>query len=104
MENYIIDISTDAEQDLDNILNYMKNKLLEPVVATKYLRLIKEKIKSLEYYPERFGIIENELVENKRYRKLIIKNYIAIYRVDVEKKIVHIVRVVYGGMNFENLL
>ena len=104
MEKYIIDISTEAKQDLGNILDYIKNKLLEPVVANKYLRLINEKIKSLEYYPERFGVIDSELIENKTYRKLIIKNYIVIYRVDVEKKTVHIVRVVYGGMDFENLL
>ena len=104
LERYSVDVSPEAEQDLSDILNYIKNELLEPAIATKYLKLIREKIDSLEYYPERFGIIENELIRDTVYRKIVIKNYIVIYRVDKEKKIVHIVRVAYGGRNFEKLL
>ena len=104
MQKYIIDISRQAEIDFTKIIKYIKNELLEPAIATKYSKLIKEKINSLEYSPERFEIIDSELIKNKTYRKLVIKNYIAFYRIDNEKNTVHIVRVVHGSMNWQNML
>ena len=104
MQKYIIDISRQAERDFTNIIKYIKNELLEPAIATKYSKLIKEKIDSLEYSPERFGIIDNELIKNKEHRKLVIKNYIAFYRIDNEKNIVHIIRVFHGSRDWQNML
>jgi len=104
VERYDVDISSEAEKDLGEILDYIKNVLLEPDIATRFLELIKEKINGLEYFPERYGFIEDELIKSKEYRKLIIKNYIAVYRVDIVKKKVDIVRVVYEGRNLRILL
>ena len=104
LQKYSIDISKDARVDIKGIVTYIKNILKEPIIAGKYSKLIKEKIYSLEYSPERFGIIDDEHIKDKGYRKLVIKKHIAIYRVDTQKKVVHIARVVYGGMNWQGML
>ena len=38
------------------------------------------------------------------YRKAIIKNYVMIYRVDEDKKIVYILRFFYGRRDYEKLI
>ncbi|MEG0873150.1 MAG: type II toxin-antitoxin system RelE/ParE family toxin [Clostridia bacterium] len=104
MQKYMIDISKEAKADIKNIIMYIKDILLEPIIAKKYSKLIKENINSLNYSPERFAVIDSELIKGKIYRKLVIRNYIAIYRIDTENNKVHIVRVLYGRRNFENIL
>ena len=52
--------------------------------------------------PESCSIIEYYKKRKYPYRKLLIKNYVAIYRVDYKNKLVYISRVVYGGRNYLN--
>jgi len=104
LQKYTINISKDAIVDIKGIVTYIKDTLKEPIIAIKYSKLIKEKIYSLEYSPERYGIIDDEHIKIKDYRKLVIKKHIAIYRVDTQKNIVHIARIIYGGMDWQNML
>lgn len=52
--------------------------------------------------PESCSIIEYYKDKNYQYRKLLIKNYVVIYRIDYNSKKVYIARIVYGGMNYLN--
>lgn len=56
----------------------------------------------LEDMPESCSIIEFYKKRKYPYRKLLIKNYVAIYRIDYKNKLVYIARVVYGGRNYLN--
>ncbi len=94
-EKYDVKVSIEAEKDLQNIIIYIKDKLKEPSIARKHINLMRKEIKSLEYYPQRHVIIDNERIKKLEFRKLIIKNYIAFYRINEEKKIVNVERVIY---------
>ena len=63
---------------------------------------MKKEIESLEYNPQRFAIIDNKKIKDLNVRKLIIKNYIAFYRINDEKKIVNIERILYSKSNWMN--
>lgn len=78
--------------------------MLEPSIAQNYAQLIKNKIKSLEYYPQRFPTIDYDLIKKYNFRKLIIKNYIVFYRINEKEKIVNVERILYGGTNWTNKL
>lgn len=43
-------------------------------------------------------------LKNYNFRKLIIKNYIAFYRVDENKELVNVERILYNKMNWKNIL
>ena len=58
----------------------------------------------MEYSPQKFAIIDDSSVKDLNFRKLIIKNYIAFYRVNEEKKIVNVERILYGASNWINKL
>lgn len=104
MEKYTVLLSIVAKDDLKSIIRYIKYELLEPSIAEKYSQLIKNKIKSLESQPYKFSIIDYDIIKKYNFRKLIINNYIAFYRIDEDKKIVNIERILYGGSDWQNKL
>lgn len=56
----------------------------------------------IEEMPKSCSVIEQYKDRKYEYRKLIINNYVAIYRIDEENKVVYIIRIVYGGRNYLN--
>ena len=103
-EKYKINLSIKAKDDLKSIVLYIKNKLNEPAIANKYAKIIREEIQTLEYSPQKFAIIDDSSVKDLNFRKLIIKNYIAFYRINEENKIVNVERILYGASNWINEL
>lgn len=100
MEKYKIQLAIKAKDDYKKIINYLKNELLEPSIANKYAELINNEIQALEYMPQKYAIIDDDIVKELEYRKLIIKNYIAFYRINEKEKIVEIHRILYGGSDW----
>lgn len=99
-EKYDVKVSIEAEKDLQNIIIYINDKLKETSIAKKHINLMRKEIKSLEYYPQRYAVIDNERIKKFKFRKLIIKKYIAFYRINEEKKIVNVERVIYGASDW----
>ena len=103
-EKYKINLSIKAKDDLKSIVLYIKNNLNEPSIANKYAKIIREEIQTLEYSTQKFAIIDDSSVKDLNFRKLIIKNYIAFYRINEENKIVNVERILYGASNWINEL
>lgn len=103
-EKYDVKLSIEAEKDLQNIIIYIKDKLKEPIIAERYTHLMKNEIESLEYNPQRYAIIDNKKIKDLKVRKLIIKNYIAFYRVNEEKNLVTVERILYSASNWMSKL
>lgn len=103
-EKYKIKLSIKAKEDLKGIVLYIRNNLNEPSIAHKYAKIIREEIQTLEHFPQKFSIISDCSVKDLNVRKLIIKNYIAFYRVNEDKKIVSVERILYSESNWINEL
>ena len=86
---YKIVYEKEASKDLENIYLYIKNNLMEENIAKKAVGNIISKIKELKYFPFANKTIN---LRNKN-RKLIVKNYIIIYNVNLESKIINILHI-----------
>ena len=104
MEKYKVLLSMQAKNDYKEIINYIKYELLEPAIAEKYANLIKNELTSLEYQPNKFLIINYEVIKKYQFRKLVIKNYIAFYRINDKDKVVNVERILYGASDWKNKL
>lgn len=93
-----------AKNDYKEIINYIKYELLEPAIAEKYANLIKNELTSLEYQPNKFPIINYEVIKKYQFRKLVIKKYIAFYRINNKDKVVNVERILYGASDWKNKL
>ena len=104
MNKYKVELSIQAKNDYKDIIHYIKYELLEPTIAKKYAELIKNELISLEYQPNRFPVIDNDIIKKYQFRKLVIKNYIVFYRINDIYKVVNVERILYGASNWKNKL
>lgn len=104
MKEYKVELSIQAKEDYKSIIKYIKYKLLESNIAERYAELIKNEINTLKYNPQKFAIINYDIIKQYRFRKLIIKNYIVFYRINEDEKIVNIERIFHGTTDWKNKL
>ena len=104
MEKYKVQLSIQAKNDYKSIIRYIRYELLEPIIAEKYAELIRNELNSLEYQPQKFAVIDYDIIKKYNFRKLIIKNYIAFYRINEDEKIVNVERILYNGTDWKNKL
>lgn len=61
MKKYIVEVSETAEQDLENILSYLRYNLAGDIIADKYKILFKQELKNLENIAGSMSILDEEL-------------------------------------------
>jgi plasmid stabilization system protein ParE len=101
---YKLIVSKDAHGDIMGIAAYISHELKSPQAADGFLCDVEESYKRAADNPHIFSLCGDERLERMGYRKIIIKNYLILFRVDEEKKAVYIVRIVYGGRNYPEML
>ena len=104
MKNFKVTFSKQAKKELNSIIYYIKNILLEPRVAKNLLKRFNDKVISLENSPEKFPQIEKDIMQKNNIRKCIVGNYIIIYQVNTELRQVDISHIFYAGRDWINLL
>lgn len=104
MKKYKIIVSETAEQDLENIILYLKNDLSGDIIADKYKILFKQNLKLLEDIDESVSVLDEKLTGHKDIRKLNVKNYIIFYKIDKQNNITYVVRIGHSFMDWEKYL
>ena len=69
-----------AEQDLDEILNYISVDLVNPAAAQNLGRKIFEKIDMIRMFSDSGAPVDNEFLSDKTVRKLSVDNYVIYYK------------------------
>lgn len=105
MTDYKVELTQTARRDLLGIVYYIQTELREPQIAKKLYWLLKEEINSLSYLPERNPLMDGtDEIRALELRKLLVKNYSVLYRVDNEVHTVRIARVMYSGRDIATQL
>lgn len=104
MKKYKVIVSEIAEQDLENIILYLKNDLSGDIIADKYKILFKQNLKLLEDIAESMPVLDEKLTGHKDIRKLNVKNYIIFYKIDKQNNITYVVRIGHSFMDWEKYL
>ena len=104
MKKYIVEISETAEQDLENIIRYLRYNLAGDIIADKYKILFKQELKNLENLAGSMPILSEKLTGHKNIRKINVRNYIVFYIVDEEVSKALVLRIGHGFMDWEKYL
>ena len=104
MKKYIVKISETAEQDLENIISYLRYSLAGDIIADKYKLLFKQELKNLENIAGSMPILDEDLTGHKGIRKINVINYIIFYTVDEESSSALVLRVGHALMDWEKYL
>lgn len=97
---YCIVYSEQARVDIFCIKVYIKHKINNPNYASKLSDNLKQRIRSLKFSPERFVEID---INGCQYRRMPVEKYNVYYSVDKENETVTIQRILYGGLDINQV-
>jgi len=101
---YKIRITPKAEEDLNEIFSYISLELANNNAANVLMSKIESSIMRLQDFPFSCSSVEDELLKEKGYRKLIVDNYIVFYIADELMRQVVVMRVLYGRQKYQGLV
>lgn len=102
-EPYRIVYSPQALEDLKDIYAYISEELQVPDTARNQVNRIREKIRSLDFMPMRYAIVDWEPWKSMKMHKIPVDNFIVFYIVDMNSMTVTVIRIVYGGRDIQGI-
>ncbi len=97
-------MSETAEQDLENIISYLRYDLAGSIIADKYKLLFKQELRKLEDIAESMPVLNERLTGYKNIRKINVRNYIIFYIIDEDTAKAFVIRIGHAFMNWEKYL
>jgi plasmid stabilization system protein ParE len=97
-------LSIEAERDIEEIVQYIAIELKNPGAAAGFLDDVEKSCLNIVQSPRMYSFCNDEQLRKKDYHKVLLKNYIMVYRVSDDKESVIVLRVFYGRMNYLRLL
>lgn len=99
MNNYTVMLYPRAYRDIDSIYAYIAMEKLAPENAKAQTDRIWDAIETLETFPMSHQDRQVGKYAGKGYKQLLIDNYVAIFKVDEQRKTVYVVTVQYQRRN-----
>ena len=101
---YELIVSNDAEADISDITWYITYNLKNQKAASGFLDEVEKAYRNVSQHPHLYSFCSDDRLREKEYRKIILKNFIMVYRVLDDEKSVFVLRVFYGRMDYVSLL
>ena len=102
--NWKIVYTKKALEELDSIVDYISNVLLEPKIAENLFNLIIREIKGLNQMPMRNKLWDDEPWRSQGIRVMRVKNYFVFYYPNENETTVYITRIMYAGRDISKQL
>lgn len=103
-DSYKVVYSPEAVNDLKDIYAYIAYELLTPDTARNQVNRIRKEIRSLDFMPARYALVDWEPWHSLGLHRLPVDNFIVFYLADDASGTVTVIRIVYGGRNLEHIL
>jgi len=101
---YDLKISEAAQRDLSDIVEYIAGNLYNPIAAGTFLDEVEKCYNKLKENPYIYAKCDDIRLESEGYRKVHIKNYLLVFKVDDKYNTVYIYRIFYGKRDYLKLL
>lgn len=101
---YKLKISELAHKDLDKIVSYIVVQLANPKAASDFLDEVEKCYDYIRNNPMMYTECQDMRLKEEGYRKISIKNYVLIYKINEISKTVNILRFFYGAQDYAKLI
>ena len=102
---YNVRIMEKAEEDLSEIVDYISDTLKNPKAADNLLIDFFGEKENLADNPYMYPLSDNPVLQSEGYHRfLFYRNFIALYLIADEEKIVSIMRIFYAKRDYANLI
>lgn len=103
MPKYNYNFTPLAEEDIDSVLSYISEQLLNKKAANDLFSKIEKAIENICEFPYSFADCSYYLITDINIRHANIDNYVLIYEVLEETKQINFLRFRYAKMNLSNM-
>ena len=101
---FTLEITASAEDDLDQITDYLGTTLANPPAATAFLEEVERISDSLEETPLIFPLCSDPQLAELGYRKAVVRAYILVYEIDEDAQVVRVLRFFHESENYSSKL
>lgn len=98
---YEIIVTPTGAREISRIYEYISEDLYAEKAAKDLMKNLEEEFRNLKSMPQihtKIEKVDDELMRN--YRRIVIKNFVVLYTIDEEHKIVYISHMYYGKRNY----
>lgn len=103
-DSYKVIYSPEALDDIRNIYSYIAFDLKVPDTAQGQVDRIRKEIRSLDFMPLRYAIVDWEPWRSMEMHKVPVDNFVIYYTVSTKSLTVTVIRIFYGGQDAENIV
>jgi len=96
MDEYSVEITPEAEADIDEAYAYISYQLENPQAAFELTDGIYDGIEKLSTMPSRFPVWRREPLKSEGVRAFTVKNFNVFYIINKQVKTVSVLRVIYN--------
>ena len=91
MKSYRVVIAPVAADSIAEYYRYIAEMAGMPETAERWVNHVYDKISTLDFFPQRHALAEENGQRNYEIRQQVIGNYLALYSIDEAKAAVHVV-------------
>lgn len=99
-EIYEIEFTEDCRDEINEIYEYISEKLVAENSAKKLMRKMRDAVMDLSETPNLYMKIEKTDRNKREFRRMVIDNFVILYTVDESSKKVYIAHMYYGRRNY----
>lgn len=103
-DTYSVIYSPEAKDDLREIYSYIAFELEAPDTAEGQVNRIRKEIRSLDFMPARYAIVDWEPWRSMEMHRVPVDNFIVYYAIDDKSRTVTVIRIFYGGRDAEGII
>ena len=100
--NYKIIITPTAYKEINKIYDYISEELYANKAAKDLMGQVEKKVQNLKYAPKIHKEIEKIDEVKRKYRRIVIKNFVILYTINEQTKTVYVSHMYYGKRNYTN--
>lgn len=101
---YDIEITREAENDLNEAVDYIEYTLKNPRAADGFVDAVSETVSALAEFPERGSIADDPVLGAWGFRFVPVNNYIIFCTISKERQRVYVIRLLYGKREWIGIL
>lgn len=93
---YEVKITSQAEEQMQEIIHYITHELNAPDAALHLLDALEDAFASLAHFPQRIALVDKEPWYTKGIHRLPIKNFLVYFWIDVDNIKVQVTAIIYN--------
>ncbi len=98
--DYMLQLAEEFIEEFEKTCDYISLNLNALDATNRLKEKVKYRLYLLEKEPKMYTEIEKLSKTQNMYRRIVVDNYIILYTIDENKKIIYVAHIYYGGRNY----